>query len=143
MLNSADGIRHEGVVASVDGRRISVDVEVGEACGSCASRSSCALGRARDTRRLVVEAAPGETYAVGERVDVSVRRSMGAMAVVLCYVCPLVVLIAVLAAVAGTGAGDGIAAIASLAAVAVYYVVLYMFRGRISRRISFTISRKI
>lgn len=141
MLHSADGIRHEGVVASVDGRRVSVDVEVGEACGSCASRSSCALGRARDTRRIVVDVPAGEDYSAGERVDVSVRSSMGAMAVLLCYVCPLAVLLAVLASALGAGYSDGVAATASLAAVAVYYAVLYLFRGRISKKVCFTISK--
>lgn len=141
MLHSADGIRHEGVVASVDGRRVSVDVEVGEACGSCASRSACALGRARDTRRISVDVPSGETYSVGERVDVAVCSSMGLMAVLLCYVCPLAVLLAVLAAAVAAGFPEGVAAMASLAAVAAYYAVLYLFRGRISKKVCFTISK--
>lgn len=137
-----DGIiEHDGTVVSVESGRVLVDVEVGEACGACASRRQCALGQASQHRAIEIAASDASSYSVGERVTVAVRKGAGIGAVIFGYVIPLAVLVAVLVACVCAGTTDGTAAIVSLAAVAVYYAALYAFRGKISEKISFTISK--
>ena len=106
-------IEHDGTVVSVERGRVRVDVEVGEACGACASRRQCALGQASQHRSIEIFS----------------------------YFIPLAVLFAALVACVCACTADGTAAIVSLAAVAVYYAALYAFRDKISEKISFTISK--
>ncbi len=136
-----DTIEHDGTVVSVERGRVRVDVEVGEACGACASRRQCALGQASQHRSIEIAASDASSYSVGERVTVAVRKGAGIGAVIFGYVIPLAVLVAVLVACVCAGTTDGTAAIVSLAAVAVYYAALYAFRGKISEKITFTISK--
>ena len=71
-----------------------------------------------------------------------VRRRAGGIAVLLAYVGALVVLLAVLAVAAGPlHLSEGHAALAALAGVALYYVVLWLFRKRIEHTIQFTITK--
>lgn len=134
-------IEHDGTVVSVERDRVHVDVKVGEACGACASRRQCALGQASQHRTIEIAASDAASYSVGEQVTVAVRKGAGIGAVIFGYVIPLAVLVAVLVACVCAGMTDGTAAIVSLAAVAVYYATLYAFRGKISEKISFTISK--
>ena len=128
------------MVLSVEEGVVRVAIEVNEACGGCSARKSCAMGQSAK-REIEVRTAEASHYSVGECVKVGARQSLGITAVVLCYVVPLVVLVATLALVVSKGVPEGVAALVSLGATALYYVGLYLFRNRISKRITFTINR--
>ena len=89
---------------------------------------------------MVVKSPDAAHYAAGEKVMVGVRRSAGAVAVILAYVGALAVLLAVLvAAVAALGWSEG--RLAAIAGVGVYYFVLWLFRRKIEHTIQFTITK--
>ena len=67
---------------------------------------------------------------------------MGFSSIVWGYVLPLVVLIAGLFLSKAFGFGDGPAAVVAIAAVAIYYVALYLFRHTIEKKIEFTIFKE-
>lgn len=134
-------IEHEGRVASVEGDVVRVEVEAGDACSACAARRQCAMGHAADRKIIEVATANARQFGVGERVVVASSGSVGAMALVLGYVAPLVVLLATLVISLCAGAGEQIAAVASISAIAVYYAVLYGLRRTISRKVNFIISK--
>ena len=133
-------IEHKGTVASVERNVVRVDIEVMEACGSCASRKACAMGQGT-TREILVYAEDVGSYSVGEVVRVAARQSMGVMAVVLCYVLPLVVLVAVLAIAVLSGLSEGLSAIVTLCFLVLYYAVLALFRNKIASKVVFTINK--
>ena len=139
-MKQAEQIEHKGRVLSIGEGVVCVAIEVNEACGSCASRKACAMGQGI-TREIVVYTDNAEQYSVGEVVNVLARQSAGVMAVVLCYVVPLVVLVTALALAVVVGISDGVAAIISLGVTAVYYCVLGLFHKRISKKIVFTINK--
>ena len=139
-MAQAEQIEHKGRVLSIGEGVVRVAIEVNEACGSCASRKACAMGQGT-TREIVVCTDDAERYSVGEVVNVMARQSVGVMAVVLCYVVPLVVLVTALAVAVVVGIADGVAAIISLGVTAVYYGVLGLFHKRISKKIVFTINK--
>ena len=118
-----------------------VGVEVNEACGSCASRKACSMGSS-EQREIVVYTSDASLYTIGESVKVGAKQSLGVVAVVLCYVVPLVVLVAALAVAVALGCSDGVSALISLGSTAIYYAILYLFRSRISKRIIFTINKQ-
>ena len=139
-MKQAEQIEHKGKVLSAGEGVVRVAIEVDEACGSCASRKACAMGQSTK-REIVVCTDDAERYSVGEVVNVSARQSAGLMAVVLCYVVPLVVLVATLAIAISLGVGDGISAMISLGVTAIYYAVLGLFHKRISQKVIFTINK--
>ena len=139
-MKQPEQIEHKGIVRSVEERMVCVAVEVNEACGSCASRKACSMGQSQ-TREIAVFTADADRYSVGEVVRVAAKRSMGIMAVVLCYIVPLVVMVGVLAVAVSMGCDEGIAALVSLGVTAVYYMLLASMRKRISNRIIFTINK--
>ena len=128
-------------MSRVEGDRVFVKITSQSACGTCQAREACGLAEAQDK---VVEVATPEhkNYTVGESVTVGVRRSAGAVAVMLAYVGALAVLLAVLvAAIAGLGWGEGLSALAALGGVGVYYCVLWLFRHKIEHTIHFSITK--
>ena len=119
---------------------VCVEIEVMEACGSCASRKACAMGSS-DRREILVSVDNAEEYAVGDIVRVSAKQSVGMSAVLLCYVLPLIVMMATLAIMVSSGFLEGTSALVALASLATYYAVLALFRKRISRKVVFTINK--
>ena len=119
---------------------VRVAIEVNEACGGCSARKSCAMGQSAK-REIDVRTAEASRYSAGELVRVGAKQSLGIAAVVLCYVVPLVVLVAALVLAVAAGMPEGAAALASIGATALYYVALYLFRNRISKKITFTINK--
>ena len=134
-------IDHKGTVALVGRNFVRVDIEVMEACGSCASRKACAMGQGT-TREIMVYTDEAQRYSIGEVVNVLAKQTVGLTAVLLCYVVPLVILVSALALPISLGVSEGIAALLSLTVTALYYFVLWLFRNRIAKRVVFTIQAK-
>ena len=134
-------IEHKGTVALVGRNFVRVDIEVMEACGSCASRKACAMGQGT-TREIMVYTDEAQRYSIGEVVNVLAKQTVGLTAVLLCYVVPLVILVSALALPISLGVSEGIAALLSLTVTALYYFVLWLFRNRIAKRVVFTIQAK-
>lgn len=134
-------IEHSGVVSRTEGDTVHVTITSHSACGSCRARQACGLA---ETQEKVVEVRTPDAarYAPGDAVVVGVRRRAGGIAVLLAYVGALVVLLAVLVVAVGPlGWSEGRAALAALAGVALYYVVLWLFRRKIEHTIQFTITK--
>ena len=140
-MAQAEQIEHKGRVLSVGEGVVRVVIEVNEACGSCASRKACAMGQGT-TREIVVYTDDAERYSVGEVVNVMARQSAGVMAVVLCYVVPLVVLVTSLIVAHISGCNEGVSAIIALGSTALYYIILAIFHKRISKRVVFTLQTR-
>ena len=117
-----------------------VDIEVMEACGSCASRKACAMGSS-EVREVMIYTDEASTYSIGEVVNISAKQSLGVMAVLLCYVLPLVVLVAMLAIMVSLGYSEGISAVVSLGITALYYLLLALLNKHISRKVVFSINK--
>ena len=137
----ADLIEHCGVVERTERDTVYVRITSRSACGTCKARQACGLAEAQD-KIVVVKSPDAAQFAVGEQVIVGVRRSAGAVAVILAYVGALAVLLAVLvAAIAVLGWSEGRGALAALVAVGVYYCVLWLFRHKIEHTIHFSITK--
>lgn len=139
-MKKARQIEHKGTVALVGRNFVRVDIEVMEACGSCASRKACAMGQGT-TREIMVYTDDAQNYSVGEVVNVLAHQTMGLMAVLLCYVLPLVVLVATLAIAISSGVSEGISAIIALGVTALYYLLIALLHKHISQKVVFTINK--
>jgi len=133
-------IEHDGVVASADGRALKVEIVSRSACAGCHARGQCVSSSDSTVKVMDVTAPEGEIYAVGDRVHLSISGSSGITAVVMCYVAPLVVCIVTLALLVGYGVTEGVSALISLAAVAVYMLILFIFRRSIAQKVDIKIT---
>jgi sigma-E factor negative regulatory protein RseC len=134
-------VQHRGVVESVEGRIVTVSVERESACAGCHAKGICGVDGQK--RVIKVDSDHAAMFQPGERVVVALLATkMGFSSVVWGYVLPLVVMLATLFSIKATGCSDGIAAIGSLCSVAVYYVMLYVLRHTIERKIKFTIIKE-
>ena len=139
-MKHPEQIEHKGVVLAIEGEVVRVAIEVSEACGGCSARKSCAMGQTAK-REIEVCTTDASSYAVGELVKVGAKQSLGVMAVVLCYVMPLVVLVAALAVAVAVGISEGLSALLSLGVTALYYALLALLKDKISKKITFTINK--
>ena len=134
-------MQHRGVVESVEGSIVTVSVERESACAGCHAKGICGVDGQK--RVIKVDSDHAAMFQPGERVVVALLATkMGFSSVVWGYVLPLVVMLAALFSIKATGCSDGIAAIGSLGSVAVYYVMLYVLRHTIERKIKFTIIKE-
>ena len=134
-------IRHDAVVERTEADRVIVRVEKRGACAGCHAKGIC--GESGTERIIEVRTPHASEYKSGDRVVVALQNpSMGMFSVVWSYVIPLVVLIATLLICKVFGAEDGISALSSIAAVALYYVGLYIMRNIFERKIEFTIFKE-
>ena len=78
-----------------------------------------------------------EPVHVGDEVEVLVREQAGWLAVCLAYVIPFLLLVAAVAGFDKMGWSEAKAGTAALVSVAVYYVVLRMFRDKLQRKFKF------
>ena len=133
-------MEHKGIVAFVERDFVRVLVTVNEACGGCSARSSCAMGMG-EKREITIYTADASNYSIGENVIVSAHRSIGFMAVVLCYIVPLVVLISAIVIANAYGCADAISALVALGATALYFAILAVFHKHISKKVTFKIHK--
>ena len=108
------------------------------ACSECHAAGLCGLSEYTE-KAIEVPTSPSATYGVGDEVKVVLKASMGFKAVWLAYFLPLVVLLAVALGLIALGVGEVAAGLAGLGAVALYYLVLWLFRDRLRNEYIFTI----
>ena len=129
-------IRHEGIVQRVDGNRAHVSIVQTSACSACKARSMC---MSSESQQKEVDAVMLEPMSVGDRVEVEVRERLAWRAVLLAYILPFVAMMAVMIALEMlTDWSEAIVGTVSLCAIALYFIVLGMFKHRLQTQFSFT-----
>ena len=161
-------IKHDGIIIALneDGTAL-VRIVQTSACAACKAKAMCASAESAEKEMTVTLAYPQplpegkgvntahQTYAIGDEVEVMVQQKMGWKAVVLAYLLPFFVMLAVMFIGNGLLAmGDGQLAMGdgakreavlgtvALCAMAVYYLVLGMFKDKLQKEFSFTARKK-
>ena len=134
---SAD-IRHEGVIDSIDGQKVTVRILQESACSGCQASRICRAAESKE-KLVDVDMSGAESLSVGQTVTVVAGERMGMTAVLLAFGLPLLLLlISLIAGVKVTGS-EKVAAIASIAVLVPYYIVLFLCRDRIKKDFGFRI----
>ena len=131
-------IRHEGVVNSIDGQKVTVRILQASACSGCQASRICRAAESKE-KLIEVDMTGAESLSVGQTVTVVAGERMGMIAVLLAFGLPLLLLIVALIAAMRVSGSEKIAAIASLAVLAPYYMVLFLCRSRIKKDFGFRI----
>lgn len=131
-------VSHKGVVVAVDGRRLKVQIQSVSACAACHAKGMCTLSDKED-KLIDIEMPNGMEKKVGDVVTVVVTQQRGMQAVVLAYILPAIVVILSLVGLLKI-VSEPVAIILSLLSLAVYYILLYLFRNRISSKFVMTLA---
>ena len=132
----SESISHKGVVIKVTPQVTTVSFTQHGACSECHAAGLCGMG---DMAEKAVEV-PTDPYTkrqVGDEVEVLLKASMGFKAVYLAYLIPLLIILAVILGLLALGVSEVISALAGLGAIAVYYLVLWLCRGRLQKEYVF------
>ena len=131
-------IVHSGVIISIDPQETGVEIVRGSACSSCHAKSLCGVA---DAQKKVVYV-PTDAFAqrsVGDEVTLGMKRSMGMKAVWISYVIPLIVLMTVILSLYALKAGELATGLGAIAAVAIYYIMVYVLRDKLKKEFVFYI----
>lgn len=124
-------VSHKGTVISVGQGRISVRIVSESACSACHAAGLC--GASESKNKIVdVPVYGGQTYSVGQEVEVCLARKIGLKAVLLSYVIPLVILLILVLTLSSIGLGELVCGLASIGGVALYYLILYFRRDSLA-----------
>ena len=149
-------IKHDGIIIALneDGTAL-VRIVQTSACAACKAKAMCASAESAE-KEMTVVLLGDEQWAVGNEVEVMVQQKMGWKAVVLAYLLPFFVMLAVMFIGNGLLAmGDGVIGLlgdeakreavlgtVALCAMALYYLVLGMFKDKLQKEFSFTAKKK-
>ena len=136
-------IKHDGIIIALneDGTAL-VRIIQTSACAACKAKAMCASAESAEKEMMVVLLGD-EQWAVGNEVEVLVQQKMGWKAVVLAYLLPFFVMLAVmLIGNAIWTVREEILGTVALCAMALYYLVLGMFKDKLQKEFSFTARKK-
>jgi sigma-E factor negative regulatory protein RseC len=133
-------VSHTGRVVRMTPQVTTVAIEQHGACSQCHAAGLCGMADVVE-KAIEVPTDPYAKYGVGDQVEVLLKASMGMKAVWLAYFVPLVILLAVILGLLALGAGEVAAGLSGIGAVALYYLLLWLFRGRLQNEYVFTIKR--
>ena len=151
-------IKHDGIIIALneDGTAL-VRIVQTSACAACKAKAMCASAESAEKEMTVVllgengkvktENNSTQSYHVGDTVEVMVQQKMGWKAVVLAYLLPFFVMLAVVAVGSGIGnriseIGEEVIGTVALCAMAMYYLVLGLFKDKLQKEFSFTAKKK-
>ena len=149
-------IKHDGIIIALNGDGTArVRIVQTSACAACKAKAMCASAESVE-KEMDVVLLGNEQWAIGDTVEVMVQQKMGWKAVVLAYLLPFFVMLAVMFIGNGLLAiGDGaigllgdeakreaVLGTVALCAMAMYYLVLGLFKDKLQREFSFTARKK-
>lgn len=135
-----EDISHKGRILSVKPDFTTVQIISSSACSSCHAAGFCALGESTE-KVLEIPTDPYGFYEAGEEVEVILKATAGLKAVWLAYVAPLVILMLTVLVMIKTGFGELVSALSAVAAVALWYLVLWLLRKKLRNQYVFTINK--
>ena len=133
-------IEHQGVVASVDGNHVQVNIVQLAACGECKARSLCSSSESKEKIIDVYEADAAQKYQVGTNVKVCGTLSMGKQAVRLAFGVPLLLTVVwMMVAMVGLKLGELVSVGVLAVMLTLYLYILYINREKMAKRFAFWI----
>ena len=134
-----DKIRHYGIVESIDGCRLKVKVGDVTACADCGVKSCCNASGVKE-RLIDVLNTKGLSCCKGQRVAICCGSSLGLKAVGIAFGFPFVILLSTLfLCMKLTQGNEGLSALAGMSMLLFCYLILYLYRKRLSRIFQFTL----
>ena len=140
-MSAKNEISHTGTIIGIIPEYTTVEIIAQSACAACHARGMC--GVADESQKIImVPTDPYAGYKVGDEVFVMLKRSMGMKAVWISYVIPLLILMILILSLSSVTVHEVYAGLAAIGGVALYYLVIYLFRDKLAKDFVFYIKEK-
>lgn len=133
---SSSKITHSGIVEDISEECIKVRIVQSSSCIGCKIAGHCSTSERKDKIIDVYNVGNNHGYAVGDEVTVSVSSRSGIEAVTLAFTVPFVLLILTVFLSTLLTSNEAASAFAGIIILVPYYIVLYMLRDKVGKRIS-------
>lgn len=138
----SDKTRYQGIITSIDGDTARVRIMEASACEGCKAKAVCNSSEKKE--KLIDATLPrsfSKTYAVGDRVGLTVSTALGMKAVWLGFGIPLALLVIGMIATASILNDETLAALAGLCVLIPYYIGLWIFKPKLCEQFRFAIEK--
>ena len=139
-MDGRTAIAHEGMVVSLRDNLVRVKFVAHSACAACSAKGICSVSESEE--KYVDVADSGLELIPGDRVEILLEQAQGFKALFYGYILPLLVLLAVLTGVYLATNREGISALAGLGALIPYYLIIWLFRKKISKSFHFRLRKQ-
>ena len=134
-------ISHSGIVESVEPDCLHVRILQTSACASCKAASHCHASESKEKIVSVYGVSESDGFSKGDQVTVWASMETGRNAVLLAFVLPFVLMVSVVFLMSRFTTEEPLMALSGVGILVPYYILLYMFRDRISNRFSFKVEK--
>lgn len=129
-------ISHSGIVESIQDGCVKVRIVQTSACAACKMASHCNAAESK-VKMVDVFCCDTAKFQKGQEVVVSASKHVANRALLLGFGVPFILLVGVLVMTLRLTSEEGLAALVALGSLVPYYFLLWLFRDRIQRQISF------
>jgi sigma-E factor negative regulatory protein RseC len=133
-------IEHSGIIESINGQQMRVQIVQMSACSSCHAKGACSAAD-MDEKYIDVESNDIDLK-VGDAVNIYGQSSMGLFAVLLAFVLPFILILLSLIVANNFTKNEGIAGTISLAVLIPYFAILSLFNNKLKRKLKFYIRKQ-
>lgn len=135
---SKNEISHKGVIKSITPELTTVEILSTSACAECHAKGMCGMSESK-VKEISVPTDPYSVHEVGDEVQVMLKKSMGLKAVWISYVIPLFILMILILSLSSVNVHEAYVGLGAIAGVALYYLIIYLFRNRLANDFVFYI----
>jgi sigma-E factor negative regulatory protein RseC len=136
----APNICHQGTIKEIKDNFLFVEIERSAACAACHAKGACLASQRKDEIIPIFTDDSG-AYQVGELVRVSLKRTMGAKAIVIAYLCPFLVLALGLFLTYYFTKNELLSIGISFGATALYFIFIKKIDNRLKKHFTFSVSK--
>lgn len=136
----AEVVSHKGRVTGCSDGKVTVEIVSESACAACHAAGLCTMA---ESSKKIIEVPLGtrESYVTGQEVEVCLAQKSGLKAVLFSYVIPVMILLILILSLSYSGLGELAVGLLSVGGTALYYLVLYLFRGKLAEGYAFYIKK--
>ncbi len=131
-------ISHRGKITAITPELTTIEIISTSACAECHAKGMCGMSESK-VKEISVPTDPYSSHEVGDEVDVVLKKSMGLKAVWISYVIPLFILMILILSLSSVTGNEAFVGLGSIAGVALYYLIIYLFRDRLAKDFVFYI----
>lgn len=133
-----DTVSHDGIITKISSDEVQVKILSKSACASCNIKTACNMSEMQE-KTISIPIPKDKNLSIGQEVTISIKLSQANRAVIFAYVIPVIILISMIFILNAFKIDEGINALISIGSLIPYYLIIFLFRGRLKRKFDYEI----
>ncbi len=135
----SNDILHKGTVTAIEKDKLTVLISQTSACAACKAAGHCSASESKEKIIDVYHVKDINTYHIGDIVNVTASQQIARNAVMLAFGIPFLIMIAAIFITSRLTSDEICMALVGLVSLTPYYILLYLFRHKMTETLSFTV----